>query len=60
MFVCLVMCAGDGVDLIVDGEDQAQVWDLVAGQSGGQVRSRAIHADTWRRRATRRFSMVWP
>ena len=43
VFACLVMCAGDGVDLMVNGEDRAQVWDLVARRSGGRVRSRAIH-----------------
>ena len=31
VFACLVTCAGDGVDLMVNGEDRAQVWDLVAG-----------------------------
>ena len=60
VFACLVTCAGNGVDLMVNGEDQAQVWDLVAGRSEGRVRSRAIHADTWRRRATQRFQTVWP
>ena len=60
VFACLVTCTGDGVDLMVNGEDREQVWDLVAGRSGGRVWSRAIHADTWRRRAIRRFPTVWP
>ena len=60
VFACLVTCAGDGVDLMVNGEDRAQVWDLVAGRSGGRVRSRAIHVDTWRRQVPRRFPTVWP
>ena len=60
VFACLVMCAGDAVDLMVNSEDRAQVWDLVAGRSGDRVRSRAIHANTCRRRATRRFLTVWP
>ena len=25
IFACLVICAGDGVDLMVNGEDRAQV-----------------------------------
>ena len=60
MFASLVTYAVDGVDLMVNGEDRAQVWDFVAGRSGGQVRSRVFHADTWRRRATQRFPTVWP
>ena len=40
------------VDLMVNGEDRTQVWDLVVRRSGGRVRSRVIHANMWRRRTT--------
>ena len=45
---------------MVNRKDRAQVWDLVAKRLVGKVRSRVIHYDTWRSRATWRFPTVWP